>query len=152
MFYEYFIIHYHMQHFPFPTIQQFNEEETSPWILWVKPKDILVHMQQRSVSLSHTVNARIILFKQNKKQKQTDAPSKVHKMWRNKNIVSGEEPDNVVDEEGDAWASPSLDAWVFLEYAGVNHRGIPKLRAFTLLDHIASYSSLDPWKLPPHQT
>ncbi|KAK1604772.1 hypothetical protein QYE76_028445 [Lolium multiflorum] len=27
---------------------------------------------------------------------------------------------------------------------GVNHRGIPKLRAFTLLDHSISSSSLDP--------
>ena len=55
-------------------------------------------------------------------------------------------------KKGMPWASPSLDAWVFLIYAGVNHRGIPKLRAFTLLDHIVSSSSLDPWKLPPHQT
>ncbi|KAK1620187.1 hypothetical protein QYE76_025704 [Lolium multiflorum] len=28
--------------------------------------------------------------------------------------------------------------------ARVNHRGIPKLRAFTLLDHVVSFSSLDP--------
>ena len=57
-------------------------------------------MQQRSVSLSHKMNARIHFIQT--KQKQTDAPSKAHKMWWNKNIVSGEEPDNVVDEEGDA--------------------------------------------------
>ena len=55
-------------------------------------------------------------------------------------------------KKGMPWASPSLDAWVFLKYAGINHRGIPKLRLFTLLDHSISSSSLDPWKLPPHQT
>ena len=55
-------------------------------------------------------------------------------------------------KKGMPWASPSLDAWVFLKFAGVNHGGIPKLRLFTLLDHIISSSSLDPWKLPSHQT
>ena len=72
-------------------------------------------MLQRSVYLSHKVNARIHFIQTKQKQKQTDAPSKAHKMWRNKNIVSGEEPDNVVDEEGDAL-------------------GIPKLRRLSLLD------------------
>jgi hypothetical protein len=72
-------------------------------------------MLQRSVSLSHKVNARIHFIQTKQKQKQTDAPSKAHKMWWNKNIVSGEEPDNVVDEEGDAL-------------------GIPKLRRLSLLD------------------
>ena len=62
-------------------------------------------MNQRSVSLSHT---SIYSNKTKKKQKQTDAPSKAHKMWRNKNIVSGEEPDNVVDEEGDALGIPKF--------------------------------------------
>ena len=49
-----------------------------------------------------------------KANKQT-LQEKAHKMWWNKNIVSGEEPDNVVDEEGDAL-------------------GIPKLRRLSLLD------------------
>ena len=101
--------------FQFQPYNQFNEGETSPWILWVETKDILVHMLQRSVSLSHKVNARIHFIQTKQKQKQTDAPSKAHKMWWNKNIVSGEEPDNVVDEEGDAL-------------------GIPKLRRLSLLD------------------
>ena len=72
-------------------------------------------MLQRSVYLSHEVNARIHFIQTKQKQKQTDAPRKAHKMWWNKNIVSGEEPDNVVDEEGDAL-------------------GIPKLRRLSLLD------------------
>ena len=55
-------------------------------------------------------------------------------------------------KKGMPWASPSLDAWVSLNMVGMNHGGIPKLRLFTLLDHIISSSSLDPWKLPSHQT
>ena len=55
-------------------------------------------------------------------------------------------------KKGMPWASPSLDAWVFLKYAGMNHGGIPKLRLLTLLDHVISSFSLDPWKLPSHQT
>jgi hypothetical protein len=45
-----------------------------------KAKNTCVHMQQRSVSLSHTKNARIHFIQTKQKQKQTDAPSKAHKM------------------------------------------------------------------------
>ena len=55
-------------------------------------------------------------------------------------------------KKGMPWASPSLDAWVFLNIAGMTHGGIPKFRLFTLLDHIISSFSLAPWKLPSHQT
>ena len=42
-----------------------------------KAKNTCVHMNERSVSLSHT---SMNLFKQKQKQKHTDAPSKAHKM------------------------------------------------------------------------
>ncbi|KAK1679663.1 hypothetical protein QYE76_040511 [Lolium multiflorum] len=57
---------------------------------------------------------------------------------------AGEEPDNVVDEEGDAQGIPKLRRLSLLDICRVNHRSIPKLRAFTLLDHSISSSSLDP--------
>ena len=66
------------------------------------------------------------LFKQKQKQEQTDAPSKVHKMWPNKNIVSGEEPDNVVDEEGDALGIPKLRCLSLLEICRDEPPGHPQ--------------------------
>jgi hypothetical protein len=67
-----------------------------------------------------------ILFKQKQKQKQTDAPSKEHKMWLNKNIVSGEEPDDVVDEEGDALGIPKLRRLSLLKICRDEPRGHPQ--------------------------
>ena len=43
-------------------------------------KNTCVHMQQRSVSLSHTKNARIQFYSNKQKQEHKDAPSKAHKM------------------------------------------------------------------------
>ena len=60
------------------------------------------------------------------RNKQTHAPSKAHKMWRNKNIVSGEEPDNVVDEEGDALGIPKLRRLSLLEICRDEPRGHPQ--------------------------
>ena len=112
--------------FQFQPYNNLTKKKLSPWILWVKPKDIFVHMQQRSVSLSHTKNARIHFIQTKQKQKQTDAPSKVHKMWWNKNIVSGEEPDNVVDEEGDALGIPKLRRLSLLEICRGEPPGHPQ--------------------------
>ena len=67
-----------------------------------------------------------ILFKQKQKQKQTDAPSKEHKMWLNKNIVSGEEPDDVVDEEEDALGIPKLRRLSLLKICRGEPRGHPQ--------------------------
>ena len=83
-------------------------------------------MKQRSMSLSHKVNARIHLIQTKQKQKQTDAPSKEHKMWLNKNIVSGEEPDDVVDEEGDALDIPKLRRLSLLKICRGEPRGHPQ--------------------------
>ena len=52
-------------------------------------------------------------------------------------------------KKGMPWESPSLDAWVFLKYAG--EVSLPKLKLFPLLDHVASFSSINTWKLPSHQ-
>jgi hypothetical protein len=45
-----------------------------------KAKNICVHMQQRSVSVPHIMNARIQFIQTKQKQKHTYAPSKAHKM------------------------------------------------------------------------
>ncbi|KAK1679909.1 hypothetical protein QYE76_040757 [Lolium multiflorum] len=55
----------------------------------------------------------------------------------------GKEPDDVVDEEGDALGIPKLRRLSLLKICE-DDQGIPKLRAFTPLDHSISYSSLDP--------
>ncbi|KAK1694490.1 hypothetical protein QYE76_011187 [Lolium multiflorum] len=55
-----------------------------------------------------------------------------------------EEPDDVVDEEGDALGIPKLRRLSLLRICRDEPRGIPKLRAFTPLDHSISFSSLDP--------
>ncbi|KAK1646375.1 hypothetical protein QYE76_064180 [Lolium multiflorum] len=57
---------------------------------------------------------------------------------------AGEEPDDVVDEEGDALGIPKLRRLSLLKICRGEPRGIPKLRAFTPLDHSISFSSLDP--------
>ena len=67
-------------------------------------------MLQRSVYLSHKVNARIHFIQTNKNKNKPTLQEKAHKMWPNKNIVSGEEPDNLLMKKGMPWASPSLDA------------------------------------------
>ena len=52
----------------------------------------------------------------------------------NKNIAPSEVTDNVGDERGDAFkASPSLVAWILLEYYHWGALGIPKLRVLSLL-------------------
>ncbi|KAK1609453.1 hypothetical protein QYE76_033126 [Lolium multiflorum] len=56
----------------------------------------------------------------------------------------GEEPDDVVDEEGDALGIPKLRRLSLLKICRDEPRGIPKLRAFTPLDLSISFSSLDP--------
>jgi hypothetical protein len=63
-------------------------------------------------------------------------------MLKNKNIVSLEMTCYFVDEEGDALGIPKLRRLSLLEFAWVTHGGIPKLRLFTLLDHIISSFSL----------
>ncbi|KAK1646000.1 hypothetical protein QYE76_063805 [Lolium multiflorum] len=57
--------------------------------------------------------------------------------------VAMEEPDDVVDEEGDV-GIPKLRRLSLLKICRDEPRGIPKLRAFTPLDLSISFSSLDP--------
>ena len=59
----------------------------------------------------------------------------------NENIAPSEVTDNVGDERGDAFrASPSLVAWIFLEYFLRGALGIPKLRFLSLLILLISIS------------
>ena len=59
----------------------------------------------------------------------------------NENIAPCEVTDNVGDARGDAfWASPSLVAWIFLEYFLGGDLGIPKLRLLSLLILLISIS------------
>ncbi|KAK1619714.1 hypothetical protein QYE76_025231 [Lolium multiflorum] len=66
----------------------------------------------------------------------------VHVRWEPQE--EGEEPDDVVDEEGDALGIPKLRRLSLLKICRDEPRGIPKLRAFTPLDLSISFSSLDP--------
>ena len=59
----------------------------------------------------------------------------------NENIAPSEVTDNVGDERGDAFrGTPSLVAWIFLEYYLGGALGIPKLRVLSLLILLISIS------------